>query len=89
MIRTTLPGTDLGVSKAMLGTMNFGTRTDEAEAYDIMDRALALGIDFWDTAEMYPVPPSAPTYGDSERIIGRYLASRGARDRVILATKVV
>jgi aryl-alcohol dehydrogenase-like predicted oxidoreductase len=89
MRRVNLPGTDTNVSKIMLGTMNFGTRTDEAEAFAIMDRALELGVDFFDTAEMYPVPPSAATYGASESIVGRWMAARGTRDRVTLATKVV
>lgn len=80
---------DLQVSPICLGTMTFGEQVGEAEAHDILDHALARGVNFIDTAEMYSVPPRAETYGATETIIGRWFASRpGARQKVVLATKV-
>ena len=80
--------TDLRVSAICLGTMTWGQQNTEAEGHAQMDQALDQGINFWDAAEMYPVPPSEATYGRTEAIIGSWLAGRGGRDRVILATKV-
>ena len=80
--------TDLRVSAVCLGTMTFGEQNTEAEAHAQLDRALAAGINFVDTAEMYPVPPRAETQGRTEAYIGRWLAERGGRDRLVLATKV-
>jgi aryl-alcohol dehydrogenase-like predicted oxidoreductase len=80
--------TGLKVSQICLGTMTWGHQNSEAEAHAQMDYALDRGINFWDTAEMYPVPPVAPTYGRTEEIIGSWLASRKRRGDVILATKV-
>ncbi|MET0049925.1 MAG: NADP(H)-dependent aldo-keto reductase [Candidatus Thiodiazotropha sp.] len=88
MIYRTLGNTDIQVSALCLGTMTFGEQNREAEAHDQLDRALAAGINFIDTAEMYPVPPRAETQGETERHIGSWFARRGQRDRVILATKV-
>ncbi len=86
---TRLGRSDLEVSKICLGTMTFGEQVGEAAAHAILDRALALGIDFIDTAEMYSVPTRRETYGATERILGSWFASRpGARERVVLATKV-
>jgi aryl-alcohol dehydrogenase-like predicted oxidoreductase len=83
---TNLGKSNLKVSRICLGTMHFGGRTPEDEAIKIMDRALDMGINFWDTANVYPGPGSR---GDSEAIIGRYFqAHQGSRDRVVLATKV-
>jgi aryl-alcohol dehydrogenase-like predicted oxidoreductase len=80
---------DLQVSPICLGTMTFGEQVGEAEAHAILDHALARGVNFIDTAEMYSVPPRAETYGATETIIGRWFASRpGARQKVVLATKV-
>ena len=76
------------VSALCLGTMTFGEQNTEAEAHAQLDRALAAGIDFIDTAEMYPVPPRAETQGRTESYIGTWLAARGGRDRLILATKI-
>jgi aryl-alcohol dehydrogenase-like predicted oxidoreductase len=75
------------VSRICLGTMTFGQQNTESEGHAQLDYALERGINFIDTAEMYPVPPRAETYGASERIIGTWL-KRKARDRLILATKV-
>ncbi len=78
----------LEVSALCLGTMTFGEQNSEAEAHEQLDRAVAAGINFIDTAEMYPVPPRAETQGLTERYIGSWLARRGGRERLILATKV-
>lgn len=80
--------TDLQVSAVCLGTMTFGEQNTEAQAHAQLDRALAAGINFVDTAEMYPVPPRAETQGRTEAYIGNWLARRGGRDRLVLATKV-
>ncbi len=83
---TNLGKSNLKVSRICLGTMHFGRRTREEEAVQIMDRALDMGINFWDTANVYPGPGIR---GDSEAIIGRYFQThKGSRDRVVLATKV-
>ncbi|MFT4191533.1 MAG: aldo/keto reductase [Comamonas sp.] len=80
---------DLQVAPICLGTMTFGEQVDEPTAFAILDRALARGVDFLDTAEMYAVPARAQTYGATERILGHWFASRpGARERVVLASKV-
>lgn len=83
----TLPGTDLTVSEVCLGTMTWGQQNTESEAHAQLDCAFAHGVNFIDTAEMYPVPPNAQTQGSTESIVGRWL-ERQPRDRVILATKV-
>ncbi len=83
----TLPGTDLEVSEVCLGTMTWGEQNDEAQAHAQLDYALAQGINFIDTAEMYPVPPDAATQGRTETILGSWLAGR-AHDGLIIATKV-
>lgn len=84
---TNLGKSNLKVSRVCLGTMHFGNRTSEEEAIQIMDRALEMGINFWDTANVYSGP--GELRGTSEAIIGRYFQARkGSRDRVVLATKV-
>ena len=83
-----LSNTGIDVSVLCLGTMTFGEQNSEQEAFTLMDIALAAGVNFFDTAEMYSVPPREETQGLSEEIIGRWLRERGCRDRVILATKV-
>ncbi len=80
--------TELRVSAICLGTMTWGEQNSEAEAHAQMDLALDRGVNFWDAAEMYPVPPRAETYGRTESYIGTWLARRGGRDRIVLATKV-
>ncbi len=89
MDTVTLGRSDLEVSRICLGTMTFGeAQVDEAAAHDLLDHALQRGLNFIDTAEMYPVPPSAARYGDTERIIGTWLSRRpGIRSRIVLATK--
>jgi aryl-alcohol dehydrogenase-like predicted oxidoreductase len=89
MKRISLGRTGLTVSEICLGTMTWGTQNTEADGHAQMDMAVDLGVDFWDTAEMYPVNPvSAPTVGRTEEIIGTWFSSRGRRDGVVLATKV-
>jgi len=85
----TLGRSDLRVSRICLGTMTFGeAQVDEATSHRLLDHALERGLNFIDTAEMYPVPPSAEHYGDTERIIGSWLARRPhVRSRIVLATK--
>ncbi len=86
---TTLGRSDLKVSRICLGTMTFGQQVDEAGTHAILDRALASGINFIDTAEMYAVPARAETYNATEKLIGSWLAKNPqARERIILATKV-
>ncbi|MGQ9366371.1 aldo/keto reductase [Azospirillum sp. ST 5-10] len=81
--------TGLTVSAIGLGTMTWGRQNSEAEGHAQMDRALERGVTFWDTAEMYAVPPTADTYGRTETIIGTWFRSRGGRDKVVLASKVI
>jgi aryl-alcohol dehydrogenase-like predicted oxidoreductase len=88
MNRRRLGRSGLVVTDICLGTMTFGLQADEATSFAIMDRAVEAGIDFFDTAEMYPVPPSARLFGVTEEIVGRWLVSRGAREKILLATKV-
>src|SRR5918911_3953305 len=73
------------VSPLCLGTMNFGPQTSEADSFAIMDRALELGINFFDTANRYGGHLGV---GVTEQIVGRWLAQGGRRDRIVLATKV-
>ncbi|MEZ4861992.1 MAG: aldo/keto reductase [Caldilineaceae bacterium] len=82
---TNLGRTGLKVSRLCLGTMNFGPQTSEADSYTIMDRALALGVNFFDTANRYGRDISL---GFTEEIIGRWLAQGGRREQIVLATKV-
>lgn len=85
----TLGPTELKISTVCLGTMTWGQQNSEADAHAQMDQALAAGINFIDTAEMYPVPPTAETQGLTERYIGSWLQRRGRRQDWILATKIV
>ncbi|KRP29680.1 MAG: aldo/keto reductase [Cryomorphaceae bacterium BACL22 MAG-120619-bin32] len=85
---TTLPNTDIKVSKICLGTMTWGNQNTEAEAHEQMDYALEKGVNFFDAAELYPVPANAQTYGDTERIIGSWFQKTGNREKVVLASKI-
>jgi aryl-alcohol dehydrogenase-like predicted oxidoreductase len=82
-----LGNTDLNVSLIGLGTMTWGEQNTEAEGHAQLDAALAAGVNFIDTAEMYSVPPRPETYGSTERIIGNWFKQRGNRSQVVLATK--
>jgi len=79
---------DIKVSSICLGTMTWGEQNTEAEAFAQMDYAVSQGVNFLDTAELYPIPPRAETYGQTETIIGRWLKQRGCRNQIILASKV-
>ncbi|MFN3927165.1 MAG: NADP(H)-dependent aldo-keto reductase [Pseudanabaenaceae cyanobacterium] len=83
-----LGNSDLKVSEICLGTMTFGEQNSLADAHQQLDYALEVGINFIDTAEMYPVPPKAATQGLTETYIGEWLKTK-QRDRIILATKVI
>ena len=87
MKRRTLPGTDLEVSEVCLGTMTWGDQNAEADAHAQLDLALARGVNFIDTAEMYPVPPKSETQGRTEAYLGRWLAKHG-REGLVIASKV-
>ena len=80
--------TDIDVSLICLGTMTWGRQNSQAEGHEQMDYALDRGVNFFDTAEMYAVPPTAETYGKTEEIIGTWFAKTGNRDKVVLASKV-
>lgn len=79
---------DLNVSRCCLGTMTWGKQNTEAEAHEQMDYALEHGVNFWDTAELYAVPPEAETQGKTEEYMGAWFAKAGRREDVILATKI-
>ncbi len=79
--------TEIDVSKACLGTMTWGEQNNQADAFEQMDFALDRGINFFDTAELYSIPPRAETYGATETIIGNWMGERRARDKIILASK--
>jgi aryl-alcohol dehydrogenase-like predicted oxidoreductase len=85
---TTLPKTDIKVSKICLGTMTWGNQNTEAEGHEQMDYAFGQGVNFFDTAELYPVPATAETYAETERIIGTWFKKTGNRDKVVLASKI-
>jgi len=81
--------TDLHVSRLCLGTMTWGVQNNQADGFAQMDYAVEAGINFFDTAEMYAVPPSKESYGTTETIIGNWFRARpGAREKIVLASKV-
>ncbi|MBF8148825.1 aldo/keto reductase [Winogradskyella sp. F6397] len=85
---TTLPNTNIKVSKICLGTMTWGNQNTQDEGFAQMDFALDKGVNFFDTAELYPVPARKETYAETERIIGNWFAKTGNRDKVVLASKI-
>jgi aryl-alcohol dehydrogenase-like predicted oxidoreductase len=85
---TKLGRTDIDVSRICLGTMTWGEQNTEVEAHEQLNYAVDAGINFIDTAEMYPVPPRAETQGLTETYIGSWLAKRQDRDKLIIASKV-
>jgi aryl-alcohol dehydrogenase-like predicted oxidoreductase len=85
---TTLPNTDIKVSKICLGTMTWGNQNSEADGHKQMDYALEQGVNFFDTAELYSVPASPETYGATEKIIGTWFKKTGNRDKIVLASKI-
>lgn len=80
--------TGMTVSRICLGTMTWGRQNTQNDAFEQMDYALEQGVNFFDTAELYSVPPSAETYGATETIIGNWFKARKNRDQVVLATKI-
>lgn len=85
---THLPHTDIEVSKICLGTMTWGNQNTEAEGHEQMDYALDQGINFFDTAELYPIPAHPDRHSLTEKIIGTWFKKNGNRDKVILASKI-
>lgn len=83
-----LGSSGLNVSRVCLGTMTWGNQNTEAEGHEQMDYAVERGINFFDTAEMYAVPPSKETYGKTEQIIGTWFKKNKNRDKIILASKI-
>ena len=88
MIYRKLGNTEIEVSIIGLGTMTWGQQNNRCEAFEQMDFALSKGVNLFDAAEMYPVPPMEETQGDTERFIGDWIAQTGRRSEIILATKV-
>ena len=86
---TTLPNSHLRVSKICLGTMTWGEQNTIEEAHKQIDFALSKGVNFWDTAEMYPVPHHPKTYNRTEEYIGEWFRKNNQRSQIILATKIV
>ncbi len=84
----TLGNSTIEVSVICLGTMTWGEQNTAAEAFEQLDYAVAHGVNFIDTAELYSIPPKADTYGATETIIGQWLSARGRRDDIVLASKV-
>jgi aryl-alcohol dehydrogenase-like predicted oxidoreductase len=80
--------TDLDVSLICLGTMTWGTQNSEKDAFEQMDYSVSKGINFFDTAELYSVPPTAESYGKTEKMIGNWFKKRKNREKIVLATKV-
>ena len=85
---TNLPHTDIKVSKICLGTMTWGEQNTEFEGHEQMDFALEKGVNFFDVAELYPVPAKKETYGTTEEVIGTWFKKTGNRDKIVLATKI-
>lgn len=85
---TTIPNTNLKVSKICLGSMTWGNQNSESEGHAQLDYAFEKGVNFIDTAEIYPVPATAETQGRTSNIIGTWLKKTGHRDKVVLASKI-
>jgi aryl-alcohol dehydrogenase-like predicted oxidoreductase len=80
--------TDIKVPEICLGTMTFGQQNTQEQAFEQLDYALERGINFWDTAELYAVPPTPQSYGSTETILGNWFAKTGKRKQVTLASKI-
>lgn len=85
---TRIPHTDIRISKICLGTMTWGRQNTEEEAHEQMDYALDQGVNFFDTAELYPIPPKKELYAVTEEFIGNWFKKTGNRDKVVLASKI-
>jgi aryl-alcohol dehydrogenase-like predicted oxidoreductase len=81
--------TGISVSQICLGTMTFGSQNTESDGFAQMDLAFDHGVNFFDTAEMYPFPSTPETYGQSEIVLGAWIKARGNRNKVVIATKIV
>ncbi len=88
MEKRPLGNTDIQVSKICLGTMTWGEQNTRDEAFMQMDYALEHGVNFFDTAEIYAIPPTPQSYGKTETIVGEWFAQSGKRSDVVLATKM-
>ena len=86
---TTLPNTDIKVSKICLGSMTWGEQNTEKDGHEQLDYAISQGVNFIDTAELYAVPARIETQGKTEEIIGSWLKKNNNRDQVVIATKIV
>lgn len=85
---TNLPHTDIEVSKICLGTMTWGKQNTEAEGHEQMDYAVNQGVNFFDTAELYPIPAHPDRHSETEKIIGTWFKKNGNRDKIVLGTKI-
>lgn len=85
---TRIPHTDIRISKICLGTMTWGRQNNEDQAHEQMDYALDQGVNFFDTAELYPVPAKKELYAVTEELIGNWFKKKGNRDKVVLASKI-
>ena len=88
MLYNTIPHTEIKVSKICLGTMTWGNQNSEKEAFDQLDFSVDSGVNFIDTAELYPVPAEAKTSGRTSEIIGKWLTQKKNRDKLVIATKI-
>ena len=89
MIYKNLGHSNIKVSTICLGTMTWGEQNTENEAFQQMDMAFDYGVNFFDTAELYPIPPSEKTQGETSRIISRWIKSKNNRNKIIIADKIV
>ena len=85
---TRIPHTDIRISKICLGTMTWGRQNNEDDAHEQMDYALDEGVNFFDTAELYPVPAKKELYAVTEELIGNWFKKTGNRDKVVLGSKI-
>ncbi len=88
MERRALGSTELSVSRICLGTMTWGRQNTPEQAFEQLDAAVSAGVNFIDTAEIYPVPPDAADIGGTESLLGQWLAAHGSRQELVIATKV-
>ena len=88
MLYNTIPHTEIKVSKICLGTMTWGNQNSEKEAFEQLDFSVDSGVNFIDTAELYPVPAEAKTSGRTSEIIGKWLIQKKNRDKLVIATKI-
>jgi len=88
MLYNTIPHTEIKVSKICLGTMTWGNQNSEKEAFEQLDLSVERGVNFIDTAELYPVPAEAKTSGRTSEIIGKWLTQKKNRDKLVIATKI-